>query len=337
MEEALISIILPVYNGETYVSDAIKSCLNQTYRNIELIIIDDASIDNTLNIVKTFADFDSRIKIITNTTNKKLPASLNIGHKLAKGDFITWTSDDNIYQKDAIKTMHDKLIDSRSDIVYCEYLIIDDNGIITNQSRLKPIEYLFFYGIIGACFLYKKEVFIKNEGYNENFFLVEDYDFWLRALKHSKFTKIDNPGYYLYRYHENSLTIKMKKDSELKALFLNNLNLLYDSFFDDIKIKNKEILIDYLVDRFLNGTTRSVDFIKNHYFFNDLEIASSSLIDFSFEKLKRIILNDCINEILMHKKHQTLSNLFMLHKISSDSLLRLPVKRYLALTKKCLF
>lgn len=337
MEEALISIILPVYNGETFVSDAIKSCLNQTYTNIELIIVDDASTDNTLSIAKNFADADSRIKIITSTTNKKLPASLNIGHRLAKGRFITWTSDDNLYQKDAIKTMHDTLVGSSSDIVYCEYLIIDDHGVITNQSHLKPIEYLLFHGIIGACFLYKKHVFFKNDGYNENLFLVEDYDFWLRALKHSKFTKIDNPGYYLYRYHENSLTIKIKNDSELKALFIKNLNLLYDSFLDNENIKDKKKLIDFLVDRFLNGTTRSIDFIKSDSFFKDLKIVSSSLLVFSFEKLKRTILNDCINEILLHKKHQTVSNLLMLHKISTETLLRLPVKQYLVLTKKCLF
>lgn len=328
---------MPVYNGEKYLRQAIESCLNQTYTNIELIIINDASTDGSLAIINDFADTDDRIKIVTNSINKRLPTSLNIGHKLAKGDFMTWTSDDNLYQKDAIKTMYNSILESKSDIVYCDYLIMDDDGVIVDQAHLKPIEYLLFYGVIGACFLYKKEVYVNNNGYNENLFLVEDYDFWLRALKHSSFTKINNPGYYLYRYHKNSLTVQMNNDQELRNIFLKNLSSLYESFFDNENLKRKDILIDFLIDRFLNGTSESINFIKTNYFFEDFKEMSSTFINFSFDKLKRTILNNCIEEILKNKKYQTLANFIFLHKISMDTLLRLSIKRYLVLTKKCLF
>jgi len=92
----LISIVLPVYNGEKYLAVAIDSFLNQTHSNFELIIVNDCSKDSSLAIVERYAARDARIKIINNRENKKLPASLNIGHQLAKGEYITRTSDDNI-------------------------------------------------------------------------------------------------------------------------------------------------------------------------------------------------------------------------------------------------
>jgi glycosyltransferase involved in cell wall biosynthesis len=335
--QPLISIIVPVFNGEKYLSEAINGCLNQTYDNIEIIIVNDASTDNTLKIAEDFASKDNRIKIITNLENKKLPASLNIGHKQAKGDYITWTSDDNIYQKDAIAIMHKTLVSSNSDIVYCNYLIIDDEGILNGQAHLKPIENLLFYGVIGACFLYKKEVFERNKRYNENLFLVEDYDFWLRALKHSSYVKIDNPGYYLYRYHNNSLTNKMKDDEELKNQFMQNLQTLYNSFFDDYRIKDKEGLIHFFVHRFQYGAYANIDVIKSNNFFKDLEYAAGSLIGFSFEKLKRTIVNDAIETIIGNKEYQKVSSFITLHKLGGDTVVRLPLKRYFALLKKCLF
>ncbi|MFT5212615.1 MAG: glycosyltransferase involved in cell wall biosynthesis, partial [Patiriisocius sp.] len=97
MSNPFVSIILPVYNGEKYLSKSIESCLNQTYRNIELIIVNDCSTDKTLEIVDGYLKLDSRIKVLTNSANKRLPASLNIGHLQAQGDYITWTSDDNLY------------------------------------------------------------------------------------------------------------------------------------------------------------------------------------------------------------------------------------------------
>lgn len=337
MMQPLISIIIPVYNGEKYLADAIKSCLIQTYSNIEIIIVNDCSTDATLKIAEDFAAQDKRIHIINNLENKKLPASLNIGHRQAKGDYITWTSDDNIYQKDALAIMCQTLLSSRSDIVYCDYLTIDDDGVINGQARLKPIEFLLFYGVIGACFLYKKEVFIRNNGYNENLFLVEDYDFWLRALKHSSYKKIDNPGYYLYRYHENSLTTRLQEDPALKKQFLVNLYNLYDSFFDDKRIKDKEKLISILVHRFQYGPSASIDTIMLTSFFSDLKIGMSSLKSYSFEKIKRTIADDAIEAIMNHKEYQKMSSFLAVHRLGSDIILRLPIKRYFAILKKCLF
>jgi glycosyltransferase involved in cell wall biosynthesis len=335
MKHPLISIIIPVFNGEKYLAQAMKSCLEQTYETIEVIIVNDFSTDSTMRIANEFVAQDKRVRLINNSENKKLPASLNIGHREAKGQYVTWTSDDNIFQKDAIHKMYTTLLQCNSDIVYCDYLIIDDDGFITGQARLKPIEYLMFYGVIGACFLYKKEVYDKNKGYNEKLFLVEDYDFWLRAMKHSTYCKVDNPGYYFYRYHENSLTTRMKNDQNLKNQFLTNLYELYNALFTDYRIKDKEQVINFLINRFVNGANNNINAIHSKTFFKDLEYATDLLIGFSIEKFKRIIAGDIIETIMMKKEFQKPSSFFAVHRLGRDVVLRLSINRYLALIKKC--
>src|SRR5690606_34422515 len=120
--------------------------------------------------------------------------------------FCTWTSHDNWYEIDAIATMITKLHENQVDIVYSNYQHVDSHGKVTGKTELKDLENLLFYSVIGPCFLYRKEVFFRNKGYKENVFLVEDYDFWLRASKHSTFLKLATPNLYYYRYHQESLT-----------------------------------------------------------------------------------------------------------------------------------
>ena len=83
-----ISIVLPVYNRKKLLPFAIESCLNQSFKDFELIIIDDCSKDNSVIVARTYAEQDSRIKVIVNETNKRLPASLNIAFKEAQGNIL---------------------------------------------------------------------------------------------------------------------------------------------------------------------------------------------------------------------------------------------------------
>ena len=104
-ERYKVSIILPVYNGEKYLSLAIESILKQTYKNFELIIIDDCSSDQTHSIALKYKEKDSRVRVYRNKTNSKLPVSLNAGFHVATGELFTWTSDDNILKPETIETM----------------------------------------------------------------------------------------------------------------------------------------------------------------------------------------------------------------------------------------
>lgn len=85
-----ISIVLPTYNGEKYLKQSIESILGQTYTDWELIVVNDCSTDSTQEIIDFYRKKDTRIRTIFNYTNQKLPESLNIGFREAKGEYFTW-------------------------------------------------------------------------------------------------------------------------------------------------------------------------------------------------------------------------------------------------------
>ncbi len=315
---------------------AISSCLNQTYQNLEIIIIDDCSTDNSYEIAKRFQEHDGRIKLITNSENIKLPANLNLGHKVAKGEYLTWTSHDNNFHPDAIEALYKALVKKKVDVVYTSYLIIDENGTLKDAVRLKEIEYSFFYGVVGACFLYTKRFYVQNGEYDENLFLLEDFDFWLRGLKHGNFFKIDNPGFYFYRNHDEALTSKINNEKLLKIEFQKKRIKCYKKLFEieDSIISDSEFL-KYFDGYWSGDLNRRMIPLYSKTFFKELKKKLVTFKGITYIKLKRIIVEDCIEVILKNREHQKISLLLNLHFFAGDELLRLPVKRYLALLKKC--
>lgn len=204
-----VSIVLPTYNGENFLRKSIESCLSQTYKNIELIVINDCSTDRTEEIILSFND--SRIIYHKNEFNQKLPRSLNIGFDLAKGDYLTWTSDDNYYQEDAIEKLVNELEEFQVDLAYASYWTIDEENKITGERIVGEEKDILLDNVVKACFLYKREVLEKIGGYNPDLFLVEDYDYWIRiVLNRFKIRKINEKLYY-YRFHEGSLTETRRK------------------------------------------------------------------------------------------------------------------------------
>jgi glycosyltransferase involved in cell wall biosynthesis len=201
----LISIVLPTYNGEKYIRQSIQSVIDQTYTNWELIIVDDASTDSTPAIIEGFAKSDQRIRSVRHMTNRKLPAALNNGFARANGEFLTWTSDDNVYKPPALSTMvHFLQVHPDIGIVYSDFSLIDRNGNLKNSRRVKPPAQLLIGSVIGACFLYRRDVMETIGGYDPESFYAEDYDFWLRASNHFIFAPI-HTDLYSYRVHESRL------------------------------------------------------------------------------------------------------------------------------------
>src|SRR5438128_1966436 len=93
--QKLVSVILPTHNGSKYLRQSIESCLSQTYLDIELIVVDDGSMDETSAILESLTD--DRVRKIRHQTNRGLSAALNTGCAEARGEYLTWTSDDNLY------------------------------------------------------------------------------------------------------------------------------------------------------------------------------------------------------------------------------------------------
>jgi glycosyltransferase involved in cell wall biosynthesis len=204
--EPLISIVLPTYNGSRYLREAIDSCVAQTYQNWELIVVDDCSTDATPGIVAEYVGRDPRIKSIRHETNKKLPQALNTGHAAARGEYLTWTSDDNRFLPAAIEEMTRFLQQNPTvGIVYTDCVLIDDSGKYMNEFPALPPSRLAYMDALGACFLYRRLVYETLGGYDTDLFLAEDYEYWLRAYRQFELAPL-HKTLYEYRWHDQSLT-----------------------------------------------------------------------------------------------------------------------------------
>ena len=218
--EELISIVLPVYNGEKYLRESIDSVLRQTYKRWELIIVDDCSTDSSAEIAKEYTKRDERIYYYRNENNLRLPRNLNRGFKLARGNYLTWTSDDNRFKPTALEKMYYALKSKKdAQFVFASCRVIDGEG--------KPIEYMMVddkrkkqivgQNIVGACFMYTRKAYEEVGEYDSEFILVEDYDYWQRI--YVKFNAVTiNEILYEYRWHAGALTSTLRKEEINKTL-----------------------------------------------------------------------------------------------------------------------
>jgi len=201
-----ISIVLPVYNGARYLREALESCIAQTFTLWELIAVDDCSKDETPLILAEYAARDPRIRVVRNAENRKLPGSLNIGFAEARGEYLTWTSDDNLYRPEALAAMVSFLDENqRVDIVYADYALIDEQGESRAEVRVDEPAALAYRNPVGACFLYRRVVHEELGGYDTALFLVEDFDFFLRASAKFRLEPLHRV-LYLAREHGGSLS-----------------------------------------------------------------------------------------------------------------------------------
>jgi polysaccharide pyruvyl transferase CsaB len=226
-----VSVVLPVYNGEDYIHEAVDSILAQTYPNFELIIVDDGSTDATPEIVDAYAHSDARVHVI-HQVNQRLPAALNTGFRHATGEYLTWTSSDNRLKPEFLANMVDDLkAHPKWDCEYGNIIIIDDDGQVmldsdwykgyqkpggsgkvhmpTDPSELNVVANNY----VGAAFLYRRHVHALLGDYSPFRFGTEDYDYWMRinALLNLNHTAFKEP-LYEYRFHSTSLT---SRDNEL--------------------------------------------------------------------------------------------------------------------------
>src|SRR5215469_653569 len=180
----LVSIVLPTYNGARYIEQALQSCLTQTHRRLELIVVDDGSRDDTAAKVEAYCRIDRRVRLVRHVRNRRLPRALNTGFSMAAGDYLTWTSDDNIYQPDALAEMV-AFLEDHADVgmVYTDYSFIDEHGRrVQSKTAGDPHRLLSEdYNCLSPCFLYRRRVRDLVGDYASDLYLAEDYDYWLRV------------------------------------------------------------------------------------------------------------------------------------------------------------
>ena len=217
----MISVILPVYNCEKYLEEAVNSVLSQTYTNLELIIVDDGSTDNSGKIADSFMA-DDRVRVI-HQKNMKLPKALNNGFGAARGEFLTWTSADNRMLPTCLEILTTELArDIECDMVYGNMRLIDENGNILRGYgwyEFPPLSGNVILpdstdslntvanNTIGAAFLWRRSAECVLNGHSEHKFMLEDYDYFMRmnslfSIRHT----VHKKPIYEYRFHSDSLT-----------------------------------------------------------------------------------------------------------------------------------
>lgn len=161
-----ISIIVPVYNSEKDLDKCLKSILSQTLKEIELIIVNDGSKDNSLNIINKYIKLDKRITLI-NQKNSGAAIARNNAITIAKSDFIAFVDSDDYIEKEMYETMYNEAIKYNVDIVTCQFRKINSNNTIDYSTTIKNKENLenVFLGKVFSVLwnkIYKKELFVKN-------------------------------------------------------------------------------------------------------------------------------------------------------------------------------
>lgn len=181
----LVSVIMPAYNTEEYIEDAVRSVMTQTFQNWELLVVDDHSTDSTCAIIESLATEDDRIILIKNENNLGVSKTRNRGLSLAKGDYIAFLDGDDVWAEDKLEKQLKTLHETGADFSYTSYSIIDKNG-----NRLRPdycvppaIDYngLLKENVIGCSTVMMSASIAKEYSFNANYFH-EDYLLWLRLL-----------------------------------------------------------------------------------------------------------------------------------------------------------
>jgi glycosyltransferase involved in cell wall biosynthesis len=205
----LVSIIVPTFNRAALLPRALRSCVQQTYPNLELIVVDDGSTDNTPEVVTSFQREDPRIRYVRQP-NQKLPAALNAGFRASRGEFFTWISDDNLFHPEAVAIMAGAL-QKRSDLglVYCGYDIVDGEGNLLQKVRPPGPESIFTHNCVQACFMYRRKVYEAIGDYDPAWLYVEDYDYWLRVQQQFKLAHLPEVQPFSLVIHGGSLTSQL--------------------------------------------------------------------------------------------------------------------------------
>lgn len=227
MTDKEISCVIPCYNCEKYVSKTIESLINQTIRPIEIILINDASTDNTLEILReTEKEYRDLIKVIDLAENKGASYARNFGVHNSRGDYILFMDSDDIAEPVLIEEYQyrlDQLNYEKEDkyiLCYSAYIQIDekDNQIseIVSGIQVKPEETLGYefvrnYIISTSGVLAGKDFFIKSGGFNEKIRYSEDWDLWLKLACLGGFAYVDKPLIRIRRHDTNmsSNVVKM--------------------------------------------------------------------------------------------------------------------------------
>lgn len=238
-----ISIILPIYNGEKYITDTIRSLLNQTFKDFELIIVDDGSSDKSGEICECFARLDDRIVVI-HQQNGGVSNARNKGIDLAKGEYISFVDSDDSMEIDMYERLYNNIVESNADISSCNILLHRLDGKVDSCLNgekkcydAKDLISAFFSDVAcksafwGPCNKIIKADIVKNVRFNPRYRIGEDILFVFECIEASKRIVFENVGLYHYIKRESSATTSSFSDKRFDYIYV------VDELVDKVKIR----------------------------------------------------------------------------------------------------
>ena len=295
----LVTVIVPIYNAEKFLDRCIKSILNQSYKNIEVLLINDGSTDRSLEICKKYSNTDNRIKVIS-IQNVGQGLARNVGIKEATGRYITFIDSDDYMDKDTIELLMREMTDDVDAVIGGYKKVVDDDIIYKEKYKknvyLDPYENLV-YKMIGALpgvkdqvkgtvwnTLYDRNLIINNKIFfkSERKYFSEDTIFNIDYLrKAKKAVTIDSIGYnYVLNLQSTTTKYDEKKLENVSEYYKYILNILGTS--DEVILRNQSF--------FLFNLKKCLQQVK----YNPKNIK----IRYAYKEIKNIITNRLVENIL---------------------------------------
>ena len=231
-----ISIIIPIYNGEKFIKRCLDSILNQTINNYEVLLINDGSIDNSLNILKQYVKKDKKF-ILINKKNEGISIARNIGINKSKGKYILFVDIDDYLENNALEVMINLINKYNVDVVRTTYYRIIDNVTsyepdnnyngyynLNKINRNNIIDSILKQDIKSYLWLLliKKDLIIKNNIYfNDILYVHQDLDFYIKLFKNAKNVYFSKSLTYYYLYNE----LGSKNNKYIRRNIISNINL----------------------------------------------------------------------------------------------------------------
>ena len=242
MAKDLVSIIVPVFNAERFINDTIKTVLNQTYDNWELILVNDCSNDKSESIIKSYIKKDSRIKLINNNVNSKAAISRNNGIKAAKGRFICFVDADDLWDKEKLEKQVNFMNERKCAFSFTGYEFADEEGIPNGKKVYVPnkINYkqaLKNTTIWTSTVMFDMEKLTKDDIYMPNVARGQDTATWWKVLKKIDYAYGINEILSIYRRSQGTLSankmVALKRTWNLyrNVEKLNFISSCYNFFF----------------------------------------------------------------------------------------------------------
>lgn len=325
----MISVIIPIYNTANFLSSCIKSIINQTYQDLEIVLVNDASTDNSIHICNRFKEKDNRIILINKKQNEGVEKARYDGILAATGEYICFVDSDDWLEKDALKRMYDKAIETDADYVEVGMQrVLDRHKIIKKkanstikglimQPQLFDSYYISFFGInilsVNLCGKLYKNSILKEPTQPIGLAMGEDLYFNLEIFPHLQKIYIDD--YIGYNYRFGGMTTRYNKNllPNLKVLYGIKKRKIeeykYDKASEYIRIELKNVLISDINQRILFNYSSKKDIINQIYqelmnpIWNDMQqIKNPNIIDSS---IVQAIINKDANTIYRLCKSKT--------------------------------